>query len=739
MSLANSVRTIVTTVVVSAASLPLAAAGASSADDEKLVLVLSGGGARGTAHVGVLRVLEELHIAPDLIIGTSMGSIVGGLYAAGWSPDEMEELLATIDWNRLFSDRVERSRTSFRRKQDDRPILIQGRMRFTGLKPSLPAGLLGGQRLGLLMDVLEAASAPAENLDSLNIPFRAVAADIETGEIVVIRNAGLADAMRASMSIPGIFAPVELDGRRLVDGGTVANLPVGVAKDLGATRIIAVDISTPLDLGRDDLSDLFSILDQASNLMGIAGRERDIRLLSEDDVLITPDLGDIGFADFDRTLEAAELGELATRQAANALAGFSTDEASWGEFLSRQRRRPRDGLTIEGVRIENTAPVSDAVVRRALSIEPPATFDGSALVDEVMRLHSLRVFGVIDLELDDAAADRVLVIETPPRSDGRGSVQFGIGFSDDFNGNVGYTVSARHQLLAVNRRGGEWQNTIQFGTVALLDSELYQPLDPAMRWFVEPSGGFRRELARFWSDGRPVVEYEVESVEARLAAGRVLGNWGEVRATAFVADYRASPTIGDPDFPSDEERRSGTQIDLSIDTVDEIAFPAKGVQAHAMYQRSLDTLGGESETSIAAARIDIAVSFGRSTLRPFIEYGENFEPTRNYLDLFKLGGLGRLSGLGDDELLGEKAVLGRLLFYHRLTGFRAAGFAVRLFAGASIEAGNVFDLDETISGSALRTSWSLFAGADTPVGPLFIGYGRTEDRDRYYLVIGDRF
>jgi len=707
--------------------------------EEKLVLVLSGGGARGAAHVGVLKALEEMQIAPDLIVGTSMGAIVGGLYAAGWSPDEMDELLANLDWNQVFSDEVPRSEKSFRRKQDDRPILIQARIYFKGWKPYIPSGLLGGQRLELLMDALEAESNTAASLNGLNIPFRAVASDISTGQPVVIVDTNLAKAMRASMSIPGAFSPVELDGRRLVDGGAVANLPVGIAKDLGATSVIAVDISTPLDPDQDKLGDFFSILNQTNSLMTIANRDRDVRLLGDKDLLIQPDLGDISFVDFNRSVEAAALGAKSTRALADQLARFSVDDDQWQTFLTRQRRRHRGPIEVDRVRIRNTAPISDAVVRRALSLEPPAEYDAPTLLDDLMRLHSLRYFGVIDFELEEHDEGHELIVTTPPRKAGRGSVQFGVGFSDDFNGNTGYTISARHQLLPVNRRGGEWQNILQLGTTGLFDSQFYQPLGAGMRWFVEPSAGFQRQLVDLWTDGTPVVEYEIEGYAARFALGRVLGRWGELRATAFAGHVRATPRIGDPSFPADDEGRGGFSLNFTVDTVDEVAFPQHGFSARARYQRSSESLGAESETDLAAARIGYSMTFGRNTFTPFLEYGENFEPTLDYLNLFKLGGLGRLSGLGDNELLGEKMALARLLYYRRLTGFHAAGFSVRVFAGASLEAGNVYARDESITASSLRTAWSLFVGGDTPLGPLFLGYGRSEDRDRFYLTIGDRF
>jgi len=711
-----------------------------SDSDEKLVLVLSGGGARGAAHIGVLKVLEELHIAPDLIVGTSMGCIIGGLYAAGWSPEEIEELMASMDWNAVFSDEVPRSELSFRRKQDDRPILIQARLYFKGFKPYLPAGILGGQRLELLMDALQTESASAAHLDDLNIPFRAVAADIASGQAVVIDNTSLATAMRASMSIPGAFSPVELDGRKLVDGGSVANLPVGIAKQLGATSVIAVDISSPLIADEDELESFFSIFNQLNSMLTVGNRDRDVALLNGNDVLIQPDLGDISFVGFDHALEAAGIGETTARNMADTLARFATeDDEEWNEFITRQRRRPREPMTIERVRIDNSSPVSDAIVRRALSLNPSETYEPNTLLEDLMQLHSLRYFGIIGYRIEGDDGDRELVITTPARPSGRGSIQVGFGFSDDFDGGIGYSLSARHQLLAVNRLGGEWQNVVQFGTVGLFQSQFYQPLDGAMHWFVEPSVDFRRELVELWADGNPVVQYQVENLAAGVAAGRVLGRWGELRAAAFTGDVRGAPRIGDPSFPSDDERRGGFSLGFTVDTVNQIAFPRRGVEARTYYERSSETLGAENDTDLATASVGYSFSFGHSTFTPYLEYGENFESTTDYLNLFKLGGLGRLSGLGDNELLGEKLALARLLYYYRLTNFRAAGFRVQLYAGASLEAGNVYAREESITGSSLLTAWSLFVGADTPLGPVFLGYGRSEDRDRFYLSIGDRF
>ena len=241
------------------------------AGSPKLALVLSGGGARGIAHVGVLKVLEELNVVPDLVVGTSMGAVVGGLYCAGWSPDELEQLVAQIDWSSVFSDRVARRNLSFRRKQDDRPVMIQTRLHFDGLKPVLPSGVIRAEKLDLILSALEALSIPSTDFDRLTIPFRAVAADLATGDPVVLDSGSLATAMRASMSIPGAFPPVKLGGRELVDGGISANLPVGIARSLGADAIIAVDISSPL-VTQEDLGSFLAIYNHLNSLLD--GEER---------------------------------------------------------------------------------------------------------------------------------------------------------------------------------------------------------------------------------------------------------------------------------------------------------------------------------------------------------------------------------------------------------------------------------------------------------------------------------
>jgi NTE family protein len=711
-------------------------------EEPKLVLVLSGGGARGIAHIGVIRVLEELHIAPDLIVGTSMGSIIGGLYAAGWSPDEMEEIVQVIDWKNIFTDRVDRKDRPFRRKQDDRPVLIQGRLYFDGLKPVMPSGVIKGQRLELALRIIEALSPAKTDFDQLPIPYRAVAADIATGEAAVISSGSLATAMRASMSVPGALPPVNLNGRDLVDGGITANLPIGIAQDLGAHKIIAVDISSPLlDEEDEEFESFMSVFTHLNSLLTVRNRDRDAALLQSDDVLIVPDLGDISFVSFDRVEDAVAIGEEAARLQIDELRKFSANEDRWISFDGRPRSQGMAPLEIDRIRLENTSRVDDRLVSKALTIRPPETLDWKSLGLDLLQLYNTRYFGVIGFDLEKVEEDvHELVIETPEPPHGRGSLQFGIGFLDDFDGGSTYHLQARHQYLPANHRGGEWETTVEIGTVAGAMTEFYQPLDWGMNWFVEPSLRYERGTQEIWFDGQAIAEYQFSGFDARLAAGRVLGRWGELRLSALTGDYRGSPRIGIPEFGSVEERRGGGEVRFRIDTEDSVVFPRSGGDVDLVYTVSSEALGADTHFERLWGKASYAWSFGENTVVPAVEYGQNLDPAESFFSAFFMGGLGRLSGLGDRELFGDTIALAKLVAYRRLLRFEAAGMKVKIYAGLSLEAGNAYFDGESVSWGNMLKGGSVFIGGDTFIGPIIFAYGRTEgNRDRFYFAIGDKF
>jgi NTE family protein len=559
---------------------------------------------------------------------------------------------------------------------------------------------------------------------------------------VVISSGSLATAMRASMSVPGALPPVEFAGHELVDGGIAANLPVGIAQGLGAHRIIAVDISSPL-LEEDDeqFESFMSIYTHLNSLLTVRNRDRDAALLKPDDVLIVPDLGDISFVSFDRARDAVAIGEEAARLQIDELRSFSANAQRWTEFDNRARAEGLEPIQIDRIRLENTSKVDDRLVREALDIEPPEALDWELLGLDLLELYNTRYFGVIGFHLEEAEKDvHELVVETPEPSHGRGSLQFGIGFLDDFDGGSTYHLQARHQYLPANRRGGEWETNVQIGTVAGVSTEFYQPLDWGMNWFVEPSLMYERGTQEIWLGGHAIADYSFTTADARIAAGRVLGRWGELRVSAFTGINRGSVRIGLPEFGGADENRGGGEVRFRIDTEDSVVFPRSGADVDIVYSVSSEALGADVSFEQIWGRASYAWSFGENTLVPAIEYADNLGTPESFFSLFFMGGLGRLSGLGHDELFGEKTALARLIAYRRLLRFEAAGLQVKIYAGLSLEAGNAYYVGQDVTWDSMLKGGSIFIGGDTFLGPIIFAYGRTEgNRDRFYFAIGDQF
>jgi len=705
----------------------------------KLALVLSGGGARGAAHIGVLKVLEENHIVPDLIVGTSMGSIVGGLYAAGYSPQQIEDILATIDWNEIFFDTVKRTDRPYRRKGDDSPYLVPLKLRFVGGKPSLPTGLLGGQKLELTLRDLVVHATDETDFDKLPIPYRAVAMDLGTSKAVVLAKGDLALAMRASMSIPGAFPPVILDGRQLVDGGSAANLPVGVAQKLGAEQIIAVNISTPLDTEIGRLSFL-GVMNQLTAYLTAGSVDVDKERLSKTDVLIEPVLGDISFKSFDRARDAVALGEEAARKQVALLRPLGADPERWKQFEARHHLTDATAVPLKEFHLENTSWLDDRVVTKRLHVAPGQPLDEAQLKKDLINLSAFDTFGLMsyDLKVDDGASR--LTLRTPEKPYSRGSLQFGVNLRSDFQGDDAYAVLIRHRVLAVNRLNGEWVNTFQIGGKSLASTEFYQPLDWGQRWFADAGVAIGRTTQSLWIDGQPVADLRLNYYGGGLAAGRTLGNWGELRAGIYRGRETGDVRIGPPNLGKGEDQLGGVRGAFSMDSRDRPVFPTHGAHGTVAFDRTLESLGGDEDATQARVEWEQFLSVGRNTFAPFASLIDNFSSGGPLSTAAVAGGAGRLSGLGDNELIGDQGGTFGLGFYHQLTGITLGPLAGRLFAGTTLEAGNVYGADDAITWDSLRYGGSVFLGAETPLGPARIGWGWTEpDRERFYFVIGDRF
>jgi len=707
----------------------------------KVVLVLSGGGARGAAQIGVLKVLEELHVRPDMIVGTSIGSIIGGLYAAGWSPEQIEKLLKETDLQQTFIDQIPRTDKSFRRRQDDAVFLIPTRLRFKGIVPYIPSSVLGGQRLDLFLKALEIQSTGVSDFDDLPIPYRAVAVNLTDGRAVVLDHGSLATAMRASMGIAGVFAPVELNGMKLVDGGTAANLPIGIAQDQGAQSIIAVDITSPLATP-EELGSVFSIVGQLTGFLTVFNRLDDIKKLKPGDVLISPELGDLNFYDFKHAADGIAAGEVAARAKSDELKRFAVSDQEWAAFQEKHHTWAPEQSTVNQIKIDNHSWVDDRIILDKL---PPPTgkpLDGPEFQRSIMKLYGLDYFGTIEPEFQRADDQGELTLHVSKKPYGRNSVQFNIGFQNDFKGDTAHHFAMRHLALALNRLGGEWVNIAQFGSTSLFSSSFYQPLEYSMHWFAEPLVSTRRGPVTLRNnEGDAQAEYRVGLQIGEMDFGRVIDGWGEVRLGPFWSQEEGDLHVGTQEILPDYTIKSGgLRATFRVDTLNESVFPTKGLEILATGTDSSATMGADAPLRQAFISASTAFTFRRNTIIPLVQAGWTPEGIATLGTSFYLGGPGKLSGLFPQQLRGDKMGFARLAIYRELTKVNLGALSTGVYAGVSLEAGNVYGESDSVSLDTLRHGGSVYLGAKTPIGPIFIGYGLADGGDHlFFLLIGERF
>ena len=349
---------------------------AKPASRPKVGLVLSGGGARGAAHVGVLKVLEELRVPVDIIVGTSMGSIVGASYASGNSLSEMERDIATITTASLFTDRPPRADLPMRRKADDSTPYIIPELGVTGDGIVLPKGIVTGVSVEAQLRKLVKFTT-VRRFDQLPIPFAAIATDLGTGEMVVMKEGSLITAMRASMSVPGGMAPVGMDGRQLVDGGLVRNLPVDVARSMGAEVIIAVNLGTPL-MKPEEITSVLSVTGQMINILTEQNVRRSLAELKPQDILVEPALGNFSAGDFDNLPKTVPIGEAAARKVADRLRALSLAPEQYAALRQRQGPASKEAMitVVDEIRVEGTKRINSQVVLQSMQTVPGPSTDG---------------------------------------------------------------------------------------------------------------------------------------------------------------------------------------------------------------------------------------------------------------------------------------------------------------------------------------------------------------------------
>ncbi len=698
-------------------------------------LVLGGGGARGAAHIGVLKELERMRVPVDAIVGTSMGAIVGGLYATGMSADELEELVGSLDWAGALSDEPERKDLSFRRKQDDSqvPIDFELGVRSTGL--TLPKGVIQGQKLDLLLRELTLGVAHIDNFDELPIPYRAIASDIERGEIWVMSGGDLAESIRASMSVPGAFAPVRIDDRLLVDGGLVGNLAIDVMQEMGVDIIIAVDVEFPL-YGPDELGSALAISEQMLTILIRKETLRQIDRLGANDILIRPDLGIYASTNFSEILDTIEPGQAAARAQREKLSRIAVTQEQWQALLVKRRRPVPPASHLAFVRVVHDGKLAPAVLESKLSVEAGDPIEHAVLADNANRLYGLQLYEQVGYRLVHEEQGVGVEYTARTKSWGPNFLQLGVSLEDDFDGSTDFGVQGRLTRAGINRLGAEWRSDLRLGTDPKLFSEFYQPLSVDSRLFVAPRVELEQRNINAFVDDEAVARYRVSEATAGLDFGRELGRIGEFRVGVFRGFGEARVKVGDPALPNFGFDTGGAFARLRFDTLDNARFPRRGLRSDITWTFSRPQFGADAEFDTIEGEITQTWSRGKNSLQLGIGYATNLESNTELQDFFPLGGFLRLSGLARGEIAGPHAALAKLVYYRRV-GHSTGLLDTPAYLGISAEAGNVWQTRSEMGFDTMLVNGSIFAGLDTFIGPVYLAAGFAEHgQSNFYLFVG---
>ena len=718
----------------------------SSAARPRVCLVLSGGGARGMAHIGVLRVIEELKVPIDCIAGTSMGAVVGGLYASGMSAAQIESTMRSVNWQEAFRDAPPRRDLNFRRKQDDRNFLVRLPLGIKHYHVLLPKGFIQGQTLQETLRQLTLPFSNTTNFDELPTPFRAVATDLVTGDAVLLEKGDLSIAMRASISAPGVFAPVEYQGRLLVDGGIAENLPIDVARAMHADILIVSDVSFPLQ-PRDRLDTALSISNQMLAIMVRKNADRQKATLTPQDILIEPSLGTSPPTDFTIGPSAILQGEAAARAVEPRLAALRLSDPAYQGYMARRATQQPGFPVIKFVRVDPDSRRYEKTILAEMEPLIGKPLDLDAVGARITDLYGLGYFETLDYTVvaQGQGPDQEYGLEVRARrkSWGPNYVRFGLALESNFQGSNQYNVAAEFLQTEIDDLDAELQTNVQIGSDTKVTSEFYQPLDALAKWFVAPSVRLESRDLPIYQNNSRIADFRDREVEGDLDVGRNLGNWGEIRVgihriNGLTYDYFGNPDLVDPQYNNGEYF-----FKFSYDQLDNVHFPREGQSFTVQWDANRTNLGADTDFDRVSVDWLAAASRGRNTLLLWTSAGATLDgrlQPNAVQDFYSLGGFLNLSGLAPQSLLGPNYAIARAIYFRKISRGGEGFFEFPVYVGASLELGNTWERRSDISYGSAHKDASVFIAIDTLLGPVYLGSGYDQTGQAgYYLFLGRTF
>lgn len=693
-------------------------------------LVLSGGGARGFAHTGVLDVIEELGIKIDVVTGTSMGSMVGGAYAAGYSAAEIRDIVLGVDWDRMMAPRADREELPWRLKVDDYKNLAVSGIEFgKDGRVKLPDSVIPSEELDLFLNDKTGPANYVNDLTELAIPFGAIATDLVSGERVVLqKDVSLGMAMRASMSLPGVFAPVVIHDRMLVDGGLLDNLPVSLAREMGADVIIAVNVGTPL-LKREELGNVVTVMAQMVNLLTEQNVRQSLADLGPEDILITPDLDDFSSADLKKSDKIITRGYDAAQKVRDRLERLaSPDRAQWiawdetrkGAVMPHTRR---DIHEISTVKVEGLKVANPEAILNELDIDTSRPVSNAEIDAASRRVWADGAYSSVRYRFEPGSeGTEVLVFEPKEKKPGYSSIRIGGSLETDFRDEHTFTVLLAHTWGWLNPWGAELRSEIQAGKNRRAGVEFYQPLGPGSDWFVNPSFEYSVSPFNVYENGEAIARYKNETSTAQIGLGYSIERLGYARVAAGYFSQASTRTIGVTDLSTPEVESPFVSAELLLDTLDSVNFPTKGYRFALQGQRIFDT-DGPGYKNIYEANVYVPITYGRWTTLFSGKLGRSAVPS-----VFSLGGAFELTGSPYGRWTGSDIQLGSVRISRNISDWLGAGERT-VWLGASAEAGRAYNRDE--EGESGNRDWHRavggYVGVDSIIGPLYLMAGRTMD------------
>ncbi len=695
-------------------------------------LVLGGGGARGAAHIGVLEVLERLRVPVDCVAGTSMGALVAGAFAAGLTPAEMREAMAKADWADMFQDNPAFYDMSYRNKRLSQTFLPGSELGVTDRGLQYAPGVVTGQKIKAFFNQLVRADRGERLIEDLPLPLSIIATDIGTGARIVMRDGSLTEAMRASMSVPGLMAPVERGGHLMVDGGLVDNVPIAEARErCQADTVIVVNVGSPL-LQADQIGSLISVTEQMVNILTEQNVTRSLATIKTTDVYIKPDLEGISAGDFQRNGETADRGRSAAVAASEQLKRLSVGEAqyaSWWRRIDTPELPPRQ---VDDIEIAGLNRINPAAVQWQISQQTGEPLNTPVLNEDLLRVYGEGYYERVDYKLLRERDRNILRVTPVEKAWGPDYLRFGLGLETDFSTGSTYVLRAAYQKTWMNSLGAELLVAAEIGNRTRLGVDFYQPIEATQRYFIEPKIAVQRQQLYVFQDNQKLAELEVYDTTGEVAFGTRIGTLGQAKFGWQESHKSASVDIGLPLFQGYSVRYGGWFASVDLDHLDRIYVPRRGWAAAARYFATPSQGFSKFEAELRGA-----YSMGDFVFQGRLSYAGSPVGQLPEYDPAKLGGFQNMSAFARDQLIGDDAAYAGLRI-ERILGTLPLGLRGDMRLGLALETARMGMRYTETKLAPWQNSVGLYLGGETPIGPVFIGYGYSPSSGyaNAYLLIG---